>query len=313
MVEEQIEVESRGARLSGTICLPERQGRFPFVLMVHGSGPLDRDENMKGQKLDVFNTIAHHIAAEGIASLRYDKRGCGTSTGQYYRASHTDLVEDAIACFDALARSDVCVAKEIYVLGHSEGSIIAPQMTKKRSSIAGIILLCPFVQRMEVVLVKQAEHINHAIANLGGIKGFAYRILVMLAGGALASQRKLMARVKLSSSPTIRHWFAKIPAKWLREVLTLEPKEILSQVVCPALLIGGSKDVQCDPADVNQIAELSRGVVDSYVIQDMTHILRTDERRPSMFHYGELMKKPVEPQVLNLILDWLRQQTDAKR
>ena len=63
--------------------------------MVHGSGPLDRNENVKkGSHLNLFNTLAHHLAGIGIASLRYDKRGCGESTGDYYAAGHSDLLAD---------------------------------------------------------------------------------------------------------------------------------------------------------------------------------------------------------------------------
>lgn len=61
MIEKEITIDSYGNRLSGTVCLPEGNGRFPLVLMLHGSGPLDRDENMKGQRLNVFNTIAHYL------------------------------------------------------------------------------------------------------------------------------------------------------------------------------------------------------------------------------------------------------------
>ena len=90
MLKHDITINSDGSSLSATVCRPEEKGRVPFVLMIHGTGPLDRDENMKGQRIDAFNTIAHHLAAGGIASLRYDKRGCGRSTGDYYRAGHAD-------------------------------------------------------------------------------------------------------------------------------------------------------------------------------------------------------------------------------
>ena len=306
MIEKQIDIVANGNKLSGTICLPDDKGRFPFVLMVHGSGPLDRDENMKGQKLNVFNSFAHHIANEGIASLRYDKRGCGKSAGDYYTAGHSDFVEDAIAWFDTLVQVEVCKPNEIYVLGHSEGAIIAPQMSIKRPSIAGIILLCPFVQKMESVLISQAEHIQEAINDLKGVKGLLYRTLSRLAGNPIASQKKLIQRLKLSDSPILRYWFRKIPGNWLRELLQLAPEEIFRKVTCPVLLVGGQKDIQCDPADVDRIAEITNCALDAHVVRDLTHILRFDECKPSIFRYRELIKKPVEPTVLNLVSNWLK-------
>lgn len=67
--------------------------------MVHGSGSLDRDENMKGQQLNIFNTVAHYLAREGIASLRYDKQGRGKSSGDYYTMGLLDLVNNSVSWF----------------------------------------------------------------------------------------------------------------------------------------------------------------------------------------------------------------------
>lgn len=81
MHEQKINIQSGNEILAGTLCLPKVTGQFPVVLLVHGSGPLDRDGNMKRQKLNLFNTIAHVLAANGIASLRYDKRGAAKVRG----------------------------------------------------------------------------------------------------------------------------------------------------------------------------------------------------------------------------------------
>src|SRR5688572_15391124 len=119
MLERELQIEAHGNRLSGTFCQPTALGRFPTVLMVHGSGPQDRDENMPGQRLDVFNTIAHHLARAGFASLRYDKRGCGKSSGDYLRAGQADLVADVLAWIDRLRVESSCSDK-LFLLGHSE-------------------------------------------------------------------------------------------------------------------------------------------------------------------------------------------------
>lgn len=306
MVEQDVEINSNGTVLNGTACLPEGEGPFPFVLMVHGSGPLDRNENIKGQKLDIFNAIAHHLAGVGVASLRYDKRGCGKSAGNYYTAGHFDLIEDAVACVDALEQPGAFKVSSLYILGHSEGAIIAPQVSLRRPSVAGVVLLCPFAQNMESILMDQARHMRSEINELQGFKGFVYRIGAALFGGGEAAQTALLNRLKLSVTPTIRYRLIKMPAKWYRELLQLDPREIFSKVTCPMLLIGGEKDIQCNPADVAHIAELANGPVDVHIVKDLTHILRCDDRAASLFRYGKLMKKPIEPQILGLIADWLR-------
>ena len=178
MVEKECSIKSGDAVLKGTACLPKIHGRFPVVLMIHGSGPLDRDENIDGQGLNIFNAIAHHLADNGIASVRYDKRGCGESTGNYYSAGHFDLVEDAVQWFDSLDGFEFCDQKRKYLLGHSEGCIIAPQVNLKRPAVAGMILLAPFIESLETHGLIKGFYLGfrriskcHPVKFLGGSSG----------------------------------------------------------------------------------------------------------------------------------------------
>jgi dipeptidyl aminopeptidase/acylaminoacyl peptidase len=132
MLELELEIEAVGALLSGTLCLPSDRGPMPAVLMLPGSGPMDRNENMEGQCLNTFNTFAHQLAEIGFASLRYDKRGCGKSTGEYFQAGYFDFVEDAVACFDRLKCHSLCASDQIYALGHSEGTLTAMHVSLQR-------------------------------------------------------------------------------------------------------------------------------------------------------------------------------------
>lgn len=308
MLEHDITIDSDGISLSATVCLPEDKGRVPLVLMIHGTGPLDRDENMKGQRIDAFNTIARHLAPEGIASLRYDKRGCGHSSGDYYRAGHSDLVGDAVSSFDALRQFDFCDPDRIFVLGHSEGCVIAPQVSAKRPTVAGLILLCPFVDTVESILIKQAAQIQRDFDDLPGVNGLVRRLLSRMMGVTVAGQQHRIDKLKSSDAEMMRIGFQKIPAKSIRELTRLDPRAIFNRVTCPMLLIGGEKDIQCDPADVHRIADLAKGQVSAHVVQNLTHVLRCDARQPSVLSTGELLEKPMEPIVLALISAWLYDQ-----
>lgn len=308
MIENDISINSNGNRLSATVCLPEGESLVPSVLMIHGTGPLDRNENMKGQRMDVFNSIAHHLATAGIASLRYDKRGCGRSSGDYYRAGNSDLVDDAINCADVLGQFEFCDPSRLFVLGHSEGCIIAPQVSAKRPNVAGLILLCPFVDRIESILIKQATQIQREFDRLTGVRGWVRRLLARLMGMTVASQLKLIQRLKVSDADTMRTGFQKVPAKSFRELIRLEPSEIFGRVSCPVLVIGGEKDLQCDPADVHQIAGLAKGPATAHVVPNLTHVLRCDAGTPAFLSSGELLRKPLETVVLDLISAWLSEQ-----
>lgn len=302
MIEKEFRINASGNDLSGSMCLPGEEGRFPFVLMVHGSGPLDRDENMAAQKLNVFNTIAHCLAQSGIASLRYDKRGCGRSSGNYYTAGHYDLVRDAMHAFDALRELEICDRDRVFMLGHSEGCIIAPQINLKRAEVAGLILLCPFADNMESILIKQATQLQKEFESAGLMR----RVLGGLMGVNVESQRKLIHKLKTSQVDTFRDRLQTVPAKSLRELLGLDPVAIFSQVNRPVLLIGGEKDLQCEPGDVHKIAALVNGPVEARVLENLTHVLRFDERPASILGSAELLARPIEPVIPELITLWLR-------
>jgi hypothetical protein len=123
-MENDVAIEHAGARLAGTVVAPG-VGRFPTVLMLHGSGPMDRNEDMPGQRLSVFNTFAERLVRDGVASLRFDKRGCGASTGDFETAGVHDAVADAVAWIDWLGSADFCDPERLILLGHSEGCLTA--------------------------------------------------------------------------------------------------------------------------------------------------------------------------------------------
>src|SRR3954447_23902598 len=102
MMSKEIEVVIQGQfPLAATVTIPEGSSeKFPLVVMVHGSGPIDRDSNAKGMPMNIFKELSDLVVAEGFASIRYDKRGVGASKGDYYEAGVYDLIEDALAVLE---------------------------------------------------------------------------------------------------------------------------------------------------------------------------------------------------------------------
>lgn len=309
MIEKEITVEIDGNTLAGTVCLPDSQHRVPIVLFVHGSGPLDRNENAKGFKLNVFNKMAHYLASYGIGSLRYDKRGCGKSTGDYLNAGHADFVSDVRGVISFLMESNFSDRRSIYVLGHSEGAIIAPQVAQSNTAVAGIILLCPFAQPLTQVLRNQAKQIKKDIEDLRGIKGKFVRLITHFFGDPILLQDKIIDRIEQSTTSTIKYKFKKLNAKWFRELFNLDVVNVYRRTDCPMLIIGGEKDIQCRPADVERIRNLVSGRAEAHILGNMTHILRRDLERPSFFNYERvLIKQDIDEKVLQLTQQWLEKQ-----
>lgn len=305
MIENEISIPVNGATLKGTLCRPGEGGPYPAVLMIHGSGPLDRNENMPGQRLDVFNTFARRLAASGFASLRYDKRGCGASTGDFLSAGHNDLIADAAECFDALAGADGTAAGEVFLLGHSEGCLIAPRVFRLRPAAAGLVLLCPLFETLEAALLRQAGQLEKELAARRGVAGRLGRFFAGIFGGPLAGQRTLIRKVKAASSPVLRVGFRRHPARWLKEIMAVDPREVFREIGAPMLLVGGEKDLQCRPDDIFRIAKTAGPGAEPALVDDLTHILRRDEDPPALADFPRLLKRPVDDRVLELVVEWL--------
>lgn len=300
----EAEVAARGAILSGALTLPGG-GAEAVVLCIHGTGPMDRDQNFVGQKLDVFNTIAAHLAARGIATFRYDKRGCGESTGDYLSAGHFDLVADAVACLHFLKAGSLARFQRFHLLGHSEGTIIAAEVAAERGGVDGLVLLSPFLQRLEDILMAQAGRMEAVLPAIPGFGGFIARLMTKVTGSPTSAQRSLIRKLRATSKPVIRHRLSRVTAKSLRELLTLDPPAIYARVKVPTLLVAGGKDLQCDPEDASRIAAIIGPTATAIVIPDLTHCLRKDSGEHTFLSYAQLIKLPLDTEVLDIVGAWL--------
>jgi uncharacterized protein len=312
MRETNVEIANDGLALRGTLTVPDGAAPPPVVLFIHGSGPLDRDENTKGQTLDIFNALAHAFAAEGFASLRYDKRGCGRSQGDYYRTGHHDLVSDALAWTTRLHAGSLGDFGPVFLLGHSEGTLIAAQVAGRSDAVAGLILICPFVQGIETILRQQARRAEADIREASGMAGVIGRLLARIVGPPSLVQDKLIARLKATDEPTIRFMMRKLEAKALRELMAVDPVRTYSSVRVATLLLGAEKDVQCDAGDVERIAALLGDKATTHVEKNLTHILRKDDGPPGFLAYARLLKLPIDPCVSRLATAWLCAQQAAR-
>lgn len=145
----EVIVQNSSVSLSGSLVWSVPKHNFRCSLDASWQRALDRDANMPGQKLDIFNAMAAALDVAGIGSYRYDKRGCGCgqSGGTYDKTSFTDLIKDACAAVDMLA--SLPEINCIVLLGHSEGTMIAPVVAHFKPEVSGLILLCPTIRPVE--------------------------------------------------------------------------------------------------------------------------------------------------------------------
>jgi alpha-beta hydrolase superfamily lysophospholipase len=309
MVESEVQTRSAdGTLLAGTLTRPKGMARS-VVLMLHGTGPLDRNENASqtpGQRLDIFNALARDLAAAGHASLRYDKRGCGASGGDYLLHGQTDLIADARAWADDLAAQGI---GPLVVLGHSEGTLLAPRVALGRKDVAGIVLICPFLQPVEVLLRQQAAQLAREARDAPGFWAALRRGLLWLTGGYERAQDRLIARLKTTDAPVLRVMGQQLPARSLRDMLGLNPAGIHGANALPTLVLVAGKDLQCPPGDGAAIAAMNPKAELS-LVDDLTHILRRDPGHAGFAGYAAQLRHPVDPVVAATINAWLNRLID---
>jgi pimeloyl-ACP methyl ester carboxylesterase len=304
MPEQEIRFHSDGIDLSGTLALPSSGGPFPAVLFLAGSGQIDRNENSKQIRLNAFYEIARFLVRNGIASLRYDKRGVGRSEGDYWSSGFQDHLTDALAALKFLKQQAEVQAEKIFLLGHSEGAFLAARMSGGGAETAGVILLAGGAKSGEAVLKWQALQV------VRGLTGMNRWIIDKFHIDVSKEQEKQLEKIKKSTAKVFRqNLFVKINAKWLREFMAYDPAADLARISVPVLAITGSKDIQTDPADLERMARLVKAPFESHRIQNMTHILREEKAEPSLSNYKREIKQPLEPQLLEIILPWLAVRT----
>ncbi len=298
--------------LSGTLTVPKGDSPLPCVIMVHGSGAQDRDGNISGFKTQIFKYIAEFLAKKGIASFRYDKRGIGKSGGCFKIAGLSEMVEDACAAIDFISKQTADVdSKQIYLLGHSEGAVLAPEIASKRHDLAGILMLCASLRSFEEDGVKNAEVLNRDLNKMTGLKGKIAR-LFLYSRTPLETMIKLRCRVEKTKAKRMWISFSRVSTKFYRETFNYDVKSYLKNSGHPILAIGGGKDFQCHPDDTLLISEVSPSQTETYIIEGMDHMLRFQKEKPSILSYANSCSSPIMQEVNERIYAWISNQKANK-
>ena len=146
--------------LAGTLTLPGKEGIFPVVILISGSGPQNRNEELMGHK--PFLVLADHLTRKGIAVLRFDDRGTAESTGDFKKATSMDFARDVESAIKYLQTRKEVNKNQIGLIGHSEGGIIAPMVAAESKDIHFIVLLAGTGIRGDQLLLLQQELIGKA-------------------------------------------------------------------------------------------------------------------------------------------------------
>ena len=289
--------------LNGTLTLPDGGLPAPAVVIASGSGPLDRDSNHRRARFDVARQLAHALAAGGLASLRYDKRGVGESPGDWRTAGLYDNVDDLGRARDALATRPEVDPQRILLAGHSEGAILAAALAARGVPTAGVVLLSTSAAPGEALLRWQVRQVTPTLP--APVRALLRMFRVDLEKKVAANHD----RIRATTTDVARIGGARINARWTREFMAHDPRNDLRRITVPALALTGEKDLQVDPADLGVIAATVPGGVDTVRVPDVSHTLRRQPGSPSLGAYKKELREPVDPDVLGSVVRWCREVT----
>jgi uncharacterized protein len=288
-----------GTRLFGTLTRPAPSDPAPAALLVNGSGPLDRDSNMPGQTLNVANALASALAAHGVGSLRYDKRGVGRSGGDYLSTGFEQETSDAFTALEALRRSPGIRPDRLTVIGHSVGATIAIRLASGRHELAGVVLLAGSSQPGADVMRRQSERIAESMRGPSRL----------LARWFLRRQARARRLLLGSTDAVVRIGRSRLSVRWFQEYMAYDPVPELRVIRCPVLAITGRSDIQVEPGDVARIGQVVETPFTGRTPDELTHLLRKHPGRPSLTTYPAQLKKPVDADLLEQIAAWTEAQS----
>ncbi len=300
MTDSEITFRSPGATLAGTVTRPAGHRPVPGVLVLAGSGPLDRDGNHRRLRLDISRQFAVALRDAGAASLRYDRRGVGASSGRFLTTGLHDNAADARAALDALRAQPGVDPDRLFVLGHSEGAILTVAMLARDAPrVAGAVLLSPTARSGAEVLRWQAAQVAH------DLPAPVRTLLRLLRIDLVARVARNHERLRATTTDVVRLGGVRVNARWFREFMAYDPAPDLARLTVPVLALGGGKDLQAPPQDVGTIATLLGDRARTVVIDDLSHILRSQPGPATLRTYRRDVARPVDPRVLRAVADWL--------
>jgi hypothetical protein len=312
-------------KLSGTLTMPSGKGPFKTVILISGSGPQNRNEELLGHK--PFLVIADYLSRNGIAVLRYDDRGVGNSQGNYSAATSADLATDAEAAFNFLKNYPKIDNKEIGLIGHSEGGLIAPIIASANPGIAFIVSLAGPGVTGQQIIIRQSQDISRlsgekesTIRETTELNKKLYTVLRKEKDNKkaeikiLALYREHVEKKKLSGEDTekavnqLKMSFGANQYTWFRYFITTDPSTFWKNVECPVLALNGEKDLQVEalenlPAIEKALKSGGNKKVKILKLPGLNHIFQHCKTGlPSEY---SSIEETFSPEVLKIIDDWI--------
>ncbi len=287
-------------KLPGTLTIPWGVEKAPAVVLVHGSGPNDRDETIGPNK--PFRDIAEGLSSKGIAVLRYDKRTKVHATQMLNMLNSLtvkeETIDDALAAVALLRQTPGIDTNRIFVLGHSLGATLIPRIGKEDPEIAGFIVMAGITRPLEDVIVEQFSYIYSLKGEPSADE--KAQLDTLKAQAALVKS----ASLKVDTPPT--RLPLNMPARYWLDLRNYKPAEMAKGLAQPMLIMQGLRDYQVTMADFDgwKNALSGRTNVEFKTYPAANHLFIDGEGKITPEEYGR--PGHVSEKVISDIADWIK-------
>jgi len=241
IVEEDIVIGEGDWALPGTLTFPLGEGQWPMIILVHGSGPNDRDETIGPNK--PFKDLALGLASRGIGVLRYDKRTLVHGQKIATKGEITvweETIDDVIVAISLLKDLKKVDKKHIYILGHSLGGMLAPRIALQTNDLAGMIIMAGAARPLEDLIVEQKKYIAELDGTISDSEKADYTKAERLA-------QKVKDTFLDANTPSAE--LMGLPAEYWLDLQGYQPVEVAKRLDLPMLIIQGERDYQVTMED----------------------------------------------------------------
>jgi dienelactone hydrolase len=278
--EHDVTVGTGDSALPGTLTMPLEGEDLPAVVLVHGSGPHDRDETIGPNR--PFRDLAWGLASQGIAVLRYEKRtkehAAQIAANLDQLTVYEETIDDALAAAELLRETPRIDPARVFVLGHSLGGMVAPRIGARDDDLAGLIILAGNTRPLEDMILDQVAYLATLQESISDEDQAAVKEL-----------EAQVARVKdpnLSADTPATDLPLGIPAAYWLDLRDYHPAEVAAGLEQPMLILQGGRDYQVTETDFQgwQAELAGRPDVTFKLYPDLNHL----------FVVGEGMSTPDE-------------------
>ena len=271
-------------KLPGALLIPKGKGPFPAVVLVHGSGPNDRDESVGGVR--VFRDLAEGLASHGIAVLRYDKRTLvypEKSTADKNLTMTDETVTDAVRALALLRTEPEIDPKHVFVLGHSQGGYMAPRIMKADAKLTGAIVMAGNARPLEEVILDQNEY------------------AAQLKGSLTDTERTQLEALRKNPKLALLSF----PEKYRDDLKDYNPVALADSIDIPLLILQGARDFQVNMKDFSawKAGLQGRADVTFRSFPKLNHLFVAGEGKSTPEEYQE--ENHVAPEVIEDIAAWI--------